>query len=123
MSEPAMPTAKDRAETRDLAARIVESVRNDEPMALPLYKTDTALVPKYYCESVEPFAFTLAQEIELLRADLATALADLQGARGEIEWFRKATTNVVELTPDNCRHNRAIQPETGECLDCGTVLP
>lgn len=36
MGEPATPTAKERAETRDLAARIVESVRADQPMPLGL---------------------------------------------------------------------------------------
>lgn len=40
----------------------------------------------------------------------------------EIATLRAATTRFVELTADNCPHNRAIEPDTGECLDCGTFL-
>lgn len=40
-----------------------------------------------------------------------------------LKHFDKATTRIVELTPENCNHNRAVEPDTGECLDCGEILP
>jgi hypothetical protein len=63
MRETAIPTQADRQATRDLAARIVEAVRNDEATPLELYLRDGSEAER----SIEDIAFQLAQEIELLR--------------------------------------------------------
>lgn len=56
--------------------------------------------------------------------DAIVALLDrVEELEKEFDWLRKATTRIVELTPDNCDHNRRVDPDSGECLDCGTVLP
>ena len=46
----------------------------------------------------------------------------------EVDRLRKLVAmyeqpRIVHLDADNCRHNNRVEPETGECLDCGTVLP
>lgn len=57
-------------------------------------------------------------------ATMTSVLAsDVQTLLSEVAILRQAATSIVELTPDNCRHNREIDPDTGECADCGTVLP
>lgn len=61
MGEPATPTPADRAATRELAAKIVESVRNDERMPLPGAKS----IPL----TTQAALLQLAQEIALLLAD------------------------------------------------------
>ncbi len=50
---------------------------------------------------------------KLVRAVLSLA--------AELETLRRA--HVTELTTDNCMHNIEIDPDTGECATCGTVLP
>lgn len=77
MGEPAQPTPEDRARTRELAAAIVESVRNDETMPLPL--------PLCYVHAdVQTLVFRLAQEIALLSCDTYVSLqAEVAGLRGE----------------------------------------
>lgn len=37
--------------------------------------------------------------------------------------LESATTRIVEIDQDNCPHNTAIEPDTGECLTCGAFLP
>lgn len=65
MGDPVTPPPADRQATRELAARIVDSVRNDEPMELGL---DPGILGRAYVrEDVEQLAFRLAQEIVLLR--------------------------------------------------------
>jgi hypothetical protein len=61
MGEPAMPTPADRQGTRRWAAAIVDSVRNDEEMDLP--------IPDDSPTAFENFIFVLAQEITLLQAE------------------------------------------------------
>jgi len=66
-----MPSAAERAETREISDAIVESVRNDERMPLP----GLVAIPIqwrglfYNCEDVETFVFRLAFEITLLLED------------------------------------------------------
>lgn len=79
MSEPAQPTTADRAETRALAARIVEAVRADEAMPLDLtwysLGNRTTDAVRYHAQpDVESLVFRLAQEIEMLRAAVAEAM-------------------------------------------------
>lgn len=51
----------------------------------------------------------------------ANTIASLQR---ELRMFREVTTRIVDVSdPDQCDHNRRVDPDTGECLDCGTVLP
>lgn len=71
MGEPAQPTEAERRETRELAARIVESVRADEPMPLPEDVEDAIVVSldERMTAAVKDLYFRLAQEIELLRAE------------------------------------------------------
>lgn len=65
--------------------------------------------------------------IEVIAGDGSTGNIDCSlrewHALQDAAFAAKATTRIVELTPENCRHNRAIEPDTGECLDCGTFLP
>lgn len=68
MGDPATPTAKERAETRELCRRIVESVRNDEPFPHDL----TTMIPtrgSVNQEAAEEACFDLAQEVCALQAD------------------------------------------------------
>ena len=76
MGEPATPTAKERAETRELAAKIVEAVRNDEVIPLPIDPWNLAEMRPSTRREFEALVFQLAQEIELLRAEI-NELADL----------------------------------------------
>lgn len=73
MGEPAIPTEADRKATRELAAKIVDSVRNDEPMQLGLNTWRETSFGSWLCElrRVEELVFQLAQEIDLLRAEFA----------------------------------------------------
>lgn len=67
MGEITVPTEADRIATRELAASIVESVKNDEEMPLP-----AALFPRrgaIEVEDVERFVFNLALEIVALQED------------------------------------------------------
>lgn len=68
MGEPAHPTIAEREATRELAKRIVDSVRDDEAMPLPftVYKT-REVGPAYEPGAVQATMLPLAQEIELLR--------------------------------------------------------
>jgi hypothetical protein len=72
MGEPATPTPADRKDTRTKATKILESVRNDEVMPLPI-DLDDHIAVGYHREDVELLAFNQAQEIVLLRVDLAEA--------------------------------------------------
>lgn len=71
MGEPAMPTPAERRTTLELASRIVESVRNDEPMPLDMHTTPSGMVHR---PLVEALLFRLAQEIEMLRSAVAEAM-------------------------------------------------
>ena len=76
-----------------------------------------------------------AKEQEARVAQLEQALRDAtahesdlwlqrNAAQREVEMLRRATTRIVDVSdPDQCDHNRRVDPDTGECLDCGTVLP
>ena len=74
MGDPATPTAKERAETRALAATIVKRVRADERMPLhaPVVVCSIDGYPAEVCMrgDVESLVMQLAQEIDLLAADL-----------------------------------------------------
>lgn len=55
-------------------------------------------------------------------------MASVQAVVREVRQLRKLVTmyeapRIVELDWTNCDHNRAVEPDTGECLDCGMVLP
>ena len=75
MGEPAIPTDADRRATRELAARVVESVRNDEAMPCrDLYTTESRM-SLANCDAVavddlEALIFGLAQEVCALRNEL-----------------------------------------------------
>lgn len=77
MGEPAQPSEADRAATRARAARIVQSVVEDEPMPHGLTWYAMSHQPgatRYFDrDAVEDLAFRLAQEIERLRVDLNEA--------------------------------------------------
>lgn len=68
MGEPATPTPAERTERQQLAAAIVESVRNDEKMPLPGLKAIAIQYKGLFFDAVEVenFVFTLAQEITIL---------------------------------------------------------
>jgi len=68
MGEPANPTPAERAERQEIAAAIVESVRNDEKMPLPGLKAITIQYKGVFFDAVEveEFVFKLAQEITIL---------------------------------------------------------
>lgn len=62
-----MPTKSDRANTITLAIQIVESVRKDTGMKLPLEIVPVHGAGQHYRRfDVESFVFQLAQEIVLL---------------------------------------------------------
>ena len=63
MGDPATPTPADRAATRELAAKIVEAVRNDE--VIPEDVVDATLLR----DDTDRFVFMFAQEIESLRRE------------------------------------------------------
>jgi 5'-deoxynucleotidase YfbR-like HD superfamily hydrolase len=69
MGDPATPTPAERTVVRELAAKIVESVRNDEPMPLDVQHW-TSQIPDHIANALETRIFMLAQEIQLLRADV-----------------------------------------------------
>jgi hypothetical protein len=70
MGEPAEPTKAERERNQQLAAAIVESVRNDEEMPIgiewPKNPLDCADCP---VSAVEELVFQLAQEITILVAE------------------------------------------------------
>ena len=70
MGEPAQPTAAARAKTRQLAAAIVSSVENDEPMShgLTLHVAESR-ARVYMKGDVEQLVFQLAQEIVALQGE------------------------------------------------------
>ena len=66
MGEPAEPTEAEREKRRQLAAAIVEAVRCDEDLPLPVdFDARVGTVR----EQVEQLAFDLAQEITILVAE------------------------------------------------------
>lgn len=111
MGEPRQPTVGDRTATRKLCAAIVESVRADEamPLGLSICPIAARMYRAHPAIEVEAFAMQLAQEVVTLERELKRAI--------------EASTRVVELTRENCNHNREIDPVSGECADCGEVLP
>jgi hypothetical protein len=111
MGEPRQPSPSNRLATRALAAAVVASVVEDEAMPLPI--SDGALVVR---DDVETLVFELAQEV-------VTRDAEANALERELAFLRSATTRIVELTPENCDHNREIDPVTGQCGDCGEYQP
>jgi hypothetical protein len=69
MGEPAIPPPSDRRETHDLATRIVESVRNDEPMPHELRGQNSPGGRLVYLYDVENLLFRLSHELELTRRE------------------------------------------------------
>lgn len=66
MGEPAIPPPAEREATRALALAIVESVRNDEEMPLPLDVVPVHGAGEYYRRvDVQELVFRLAQELVL----------------------------------------------------------
>jgi hypothetical protein len=72
MGEPRTPTPQDRTATRHLAARILQSIRDDEEMdeAMGLDEMEFASGRYgYYSEAVEDLVASLAQEVCALEAE------------------------------------------------------
>lgn len=72
MGEPAIPSNNDRAETRQLAASIVESVRADERMPgldFKLFRNAFGDYVTFDIADVKELVFRLAQELELRDAE------------------------------------------------------
>lgn len=70
MGEVAQPSAADRVKQQKIAAAIVESVRNDEKMPLPLKAIGIQYKGLFYdVVEVEDFIFFLAQEITILMTE------------------------------------------------------
>lgn len=60
------------------------------------------------------------ERCRLARALIAVA-AENERLKRELEWLKQPTIIVVDR--DSCRHNTAIDPDTGECLMCEEILP
>jgi hypothetical protein len=71
MGEPAEPTEAERKERWQLAAAIVESVRNDEemPIGIEWPKKVPLDCPDCPVSAIEELIFDLAQEITILLAE------------------------------------------------------
>jgi hypothetical protein len=90
MGDPAQPTPAERIKRRAMARTIIECVRNDEPMRLGL---SVGRGPGgggriVALADVEELAFALAQEVEMLRADLgstAKSVTDYFDALAEVD--------------------------------------
>lgn len=67
MGEPATRTPAERVETRKLAAEIVESVRADAKMPLPLVEPSHLMFSR---SDVEELVFQLADEVTRLQNEL-----------------------------------------------------
>ena len=83
MGEPATPSPEQRAATRELAAKIVQSVRNDGRH--PLAPGDHGTLEDADEETIEMAMFYLAQEIDALRADLHDVLSLNMTSKRHIE--------------------------------------
>lgn len=95
MGEPAIPTAAERKETRELAVRIVNAVCNDEPISLGL---DPGILGRAYVrEDVEQLAFRLAQEIGLLLDDRHERADALVATAANVESAMDDARELLEL--------------------------
>lgn len=95
MGEPAIPTAADRKETRELATAIVESVRNDEAMPHPFDVIEVhGAGMMVHLVHVKEHMFRLAQEIDLLRAEGAATNERNEAA---LDYLRRNTGDTQEM--------------------------
>ena len=98
MGEPTTPSPIDRVARRRFARDIIESVRNDEEMPLPLQVVPVHGAGEHFRRTdVEQVAFDLAQELDMLRDEIAT----VDSALGDWDWeglLHEATHGSIEST-------------------------
>ena len=98
MGQPSTPSPIDRVARRRLARDIIESVRNDEEMPLPLQVVPVHGAGEHLRRAdVEQGAFELAQELDMLRDELAA----VDSALNDWDWaglLHEATHGSIEST-------------------------
>lgn len=100
MGDPATPTPAERADTRELAQRIVDSVRNDEAMPYSMTQARTGIEP-WQAYEMRP---TTRRSIESLVLRLAQEIALLVEERG---------------AERGCQGTIRVAPSNAQCLACG----
>lgn len=98
MGDPAQPTDRDRAATRELAAAIVEAVRNDEAMPHGLSEIADTLDIE---EVVESLLFRLALEITLSTATNVSLQAECDRLRESVG-LTNAALSDAGVPPCDC---------------------
>ena len=99
MGEPRTPSPQDRTATRHLAARILQSIRDDEEMALGLEEVTTGDRAYYRRSDVEDLVASLAQEVCAL--EVSCGLAETRE--------RQASEMCTWLTAENQRLRDALK--------------